>query len=182
MGDCERLAFSKVWSTVNSLRTKTSHNRRSGQRPGFTAIELVIVMTIAGIIAAFAIPNFNNATQNRMAMNARDSFVWLGNKARGRAIEMGTTWMLEVDPTTERAWIVKRNPTVAADTIQIVDYTTEYASTISTNANVKVSVCYNSRGYAWPCGAANPPVDITFSHARRNSIVRVKALGGMQRL
>src|SRR5262245_53490235 len=99
-------------SMVNTLRIKASHNPLSGQRPGFTAIELLIVMTIAGIIITFAIPSLNNAAQNRMAMNARDSFVWLGNKARGRAIEMGTTWMLEVDPATERAWIVKRNPTV----------------------------------------------------------------------
>jgi type II secretory pathway pseudopilin PulG len=146
-------------------------------------IELLIVITIAGIIATFAIPPFNNAQQNRMAQNARDSFVWLGNKAKSRAIEMGTTWMLEVDPATEKAWIVKRNPTVASDTLQIVDYPTQYASTISTRTNTLVRICYNSRGYAWPCtGGLGATEVITFTHALRTSRVSVMTLGQMQRL
>ncbi len=153
-------------------------------RPGFSMIEMVIVMIIAGIIAAFTIPSFNNAQQNRMAENARDSFVWLAAKARSRAIEMGTTWLLEIDPNTERAWIVKRNPTVAADTLQTVSYPTEYASTISTAANTVITLCFNSRGYAWACAGTSPGanVEITFTHAQRTSLVRVKPLGQVQRL
>ena len=97
---------------------------------------------------------------------------------------MGTTWLLEVNPATERAWIVRRNPTVAADTVQMVDFTTEFASTITTSTNATVTICFNSRGYAWACSGNSPAgnVDVTFSHAQRTSSARVKVLGQMQRL
>ena len=169
---------------VMSLQFRATRIRPSGRRPGFSMVEMVIAMVIAGIIASFAIPSFNNVQQNRMAMNARDSFMWMSNRARSRAIEMGTTWLLEVDPTTERAWIVRRNPTVASDTLQKVDFPTQYASTISTAANTLVTICYNSRGFAWACAAGSPgsAVDVTFTHARRNSVVRIRPLGQVTRL
>ena len=147
-------------------------------------IELVIVIVIMGIIVSFAVPNFNNTQRRRQAQNARDSYVWMGNRARSRAIEMGTTWLLEVDPATERAWIVRRNPSVAADTLQMVNFSTEHGTTITTSTNNTVSICFNSRGYAWSCAAGSPsaPVTVTFSHALRTSSARVKPLGQMQRL
>jgi prepilin-type N-terminal cleavage/methylation domain-containing protein len=167
-----------------SNRNPETRIRASSIRPGFSMVEMVIVIVIAGIIASFTIPSFNNTQRNRMAQNARDSFVWMGARARSRAIEMGTTFLLEVDPATERAWIVRRNPTVAADTLQMVDFTTEYASTITTSTNNTVTVCFNSRGYAWACAGTSPTsnVDVTFSHAQRIASARVKPLGQMQRL
>jgi type IV fimbrial biogenesis protein FimU len=166
------------------FRIPQSRSEASSNRPGFTMVEMVIVITIAGIIAAFAIPSFSNTQRNRNAQNARDSFVWLGAKARSRAIEMGTTWLLEISPATERAWIVKRNPTVASDTLEIVNYVTKYASTISTASNNVITLCFNSRGFAWSCSGNSPGsnVDITFTHAQRTAVARVKPLGQMQRL
>ena len=168
-----------------SIRIPETRIRASSIRPGFSMVEMVIVIVIAGIIASFAIPSFNNTQQNRMAQNARDSFVWMGARARSRAIEMGTTFLLEVDPATERAWIVRRNPSVAADTLQMVNFTTEYASTITTSTGNTISLCFNSRGYAWSCtGSQSPSANetVTFSHAQRTATARVKPLGQMQRL
>jgi prepilin-type N-terminal cleavage/methylation domain-containing protein len=157
----------------------------SGRRPGFSMIELAIVLVIAGIMASFTIPNFNQTARMRMAQNARDSFVWMGAQARSRAIEMGTTWLLEVDPISERAWIVRRNPTLATDTLKMVNFVTEFGATITTSTSNKVTLCFNSRGYAWPCNTTTSPtaaVNVTFSHAQRTATARVRPLGQMVRL
>jgi hypothetical protein len=73
---------------------------------------------------------------------------------------------------------------VASDTLQIVSYPSEYQTTISTAANTVITLCYNSRGYAWSCAGTSPAsnVDVTFTHAHRTSLVRVKPLGQVQRL
>ena len=87
--------------------------RFNGARPGFSLVEMGVVLFIAGIIIAWTIPGFTRMQRNRVAQNARDSFVWLANRARARAVETGTTQLLEIDPANSRAWIVKRNPTLA---------------------------------------------------------------------
>jgi prepilin-type N-terminal cleavage/methylation domain-containing protein len=163
---------------------RTGGRAFQGNRPGFSAIELVIVLVIGGILAAYAIPGFSGLQRNRAAQNARDSFVWLANRARARAIETGTTQLLEINPITDRAWIVKRNPTLATDTLQVVHYPTEYQATVSAGLSTVITLCYNPRGYAWDCAAGSPAadVDITFTNAGRNAIARVKPLGQVERI
>ena len=178
------LIFPNRIELLMNFRIPMARSLGSGRRPGFSMIELAIVLVITGIMAAFTIPNFNNTARNRMAQNARDNFVWMGARARSRAIEMGTTWLLELDPVSERAWIVRRNPTLATDTLRMVNFVTEFGATITTQTNNKVTLCFNSRGYAWSCAGTSPSgnVDVTFSHAQRTARARVRPLGQMQRL
>lgn len=169
------------------MKRKTSTHRQllRGSRAGFTVIEIGMVLVIAGILLGLAVPGFQKMQRNRAAQNARDSFVWLSNRARARAIETGTTQLLEINPPTDRAWIVRRGGTLANDTLQMVHYPTEYGSAVTTVANTKITVCYNPRGYAWECSPGNSPttdVNITFEHAARSAVARVKPLGQVERL
>ena len=153
-------------------------------RAGFTLIELMIVMIIAAVLMTYAIPSFTRMTKSRNAQNARDALVWMGTRARSRAIERGNVQMLQINPATERAWIVRRGGAAAADTLETLNFSDRYGSTVSTSANSRITVCYSPRGYAFDCGAESPDVntDITFTHVDKSAVARVKPLGQIERL
>jgi prepilin-type N-terminal cleavage/methylation domain-containing protein len=155
-------------------------------RAGFTLVELLIVIVIGAALMSYAIPSFTRMSSSRNAQNARDALVWMGSRARSRAIERGEAQLLEINPATERAWIVRRNTGVAlaSDTLEKVDFSSTHKTLISTAANTVITVCYSPRGYAFSCSANSPAanVDVTFTHAGKTAIARVKPLGQMERL
>lgn len=146
-------------------------------------LELMIVMIIAGVIATIALPRMGDLQARQGAQNARDALVWMAARARARAIERGTTQLLEIDPAADRAWIVRRNPTTPADTAQVVDFGAEFDATVSTATNAVITICYNTRGYAWACDAASPTADelVKFEAGRQSAVARVRPLGQIER-
>lgn len=158
--------------------------RQPAQHDGYTLIELLIVMVIAATLMTMAVPQFTRMLQAKNAQNARDNLVWMAARARARAVERGQTFLLEVDPATERAWIVRRNATVASDTVQTVDFSTEFNTTISTAANSVITVCYSPRGFAYSCSANSPAAntDVTFTHTDKTAVARIRVLGQITRL
>lgn len=180
--------MSVVEDAAMNRRTSGLTRYRPGRREGFTLIELAIVLIIAGILASFAVPSFQNVQKNKAAQNARDAFVWMAARARATAVERGTSYLLEVNPATERAWVVMRRTSglaQASDTIQTVNFSNEFNSTISTAANTTITLCYNTRAYAWRCNASQSPTgntDVTFTHGNKTAVARVKELGQIERL
>jgi prepilin-type N-terminal cleavage/methylation domain-containing protein len=165
----------------------SAQRRRSSIRDGFTIIELAVVLIIAGILAGIAVPNFTKMQRDKAAMNARDAFVWMANRAKATAVQMGTTYKLEIDPASDRAWVVLRRTSgaaTAADTIQKVYFQSEFGADVTTPTNSTRTLCYNPRAYAWNCGgnAITATTDITFTTAGRTSQARMKVLGQIERL
>lgn len=163
---------------IRDFATSAGSSRR---RAGFTLIELLIVILITGAILSFAIPNLTKTTATRYSRNARDAFVWGAQRARARAIQTGTTQLFELDPATERAWVVRRGST---DTLYTVNFQTEHESTVSTASNAVITVCFNPRGFATVSCNVNvgSNVDVTFTHGGYTSAARVKPLGQVERL
>jgi prepilin-type N-terminal cleavage/methylation domain-containing protein len=172
--------------TVKAMNRAKMRLMIGSPRAGFTLIELMIVMIIAAALMSVTIPSFTRLTSSRNAQNARDALVWMAARARGRAIERGQTFLLEIDPATERVWIVRRNTgaALATDTLEAVLFTGRHASTISTAANTRITVCYSPRGYAFSCSANSPGanVDVTFTHTDKSAVARIKPLGQIERI
>lgn len=100
---------------------------------GFTLLELIITVSIAGLLAAVAIPSFNKAiSSNRLTAQTND-FVTALNLARSEAIKRGRNvlltktginwedgWQVFVDMAADNAYnppvdfVLREYPTLAA--------------------------------------------------------------------
>jgi prepilin-type N-terminal cleavage/methylation domain-containing protein len=159
----------------------------ASRRAGFTLVELAIVLCIGGVLLTLAMPAFAGARANRTARNARDVLVWSAQQARSTAVKTGSVQLLQIDPATNRVWVVKRNPISAADTTLKVDFRSQYESRLSSTASGVITVCFSPRGYAfkWGSSCSTAPsngVDVVFTHGNRWATARLKPLGQVERI
>ncbi|MGQ0815926.1 MAG: pilus assembly FimT family protein [Gemmatimonadota bacterium] len=164
-----------------TAKTRNNCKTPPGRRGGFTLIELMIVLVIGAIGMSFAVPSFTRMTQTKNAQNARDNLVWMGMRARARAIERGQVWQLQIDPGTAKARVIQRGAASATDSVV---FSSEFGATVSTAGNAAITLCYSPRGYAFSCAVSSPTtdVDVTFTHNDKTAVARVRPLGQIERI
>jgi type II secretory pathway pseudopilin PulG len=139
---------------------------------GFTGIEMLIVVIIAGVLLAMALPALGRARARQGVLNARDALVTLAARARAVAIEKGDAASLRVDAITDRAWIEH-----AGSTIDAVDYSGEFDADVQiASGSGALCVRYNPRGLGISCGPALPDT-VTFTRGSHSARAVVQFLG-----
>lgn len=90
-----------------SLAARARHPwpRRPEQRPGFTLLELVLVMAILCIAMAMVAPSLRGFGRGRGAGDCAAQLVALGGWARTQAISRGVVYRLNLDPATRTYWL-----------------------------------------------------------------------------
>ncbi len=78
--------------------------KRSGET-GFTIIELVIVLVIAGILLFFALPTFQNVHFFSDPENALGKTIQLIDSLKRKAVTDNRDYMMHVDITAGRIWV-----------------------------------------------------------------------------
>lgn len=150
-----------------------------GTRPGsgFTLIELLITMTVAGILAAIAVPAFNNFVQNDRQVGQANSLVGSFNYARAEAIKQNIAGGITVCPSADGnscanttnwagGWIVTTDPTgVNAAPLQAIPALAG-STTLTPVGTTPAAVVFRSTGLV------NAPLTIRICDARGASAAR----------
>ncbi|MEX0605221.1 MAG: GspH/FimT family pseudopilin [Marinobacter sp.] len=76
-----------------------SYRNRSS---GFTLIEMMIVVVLIGIVAAYAVPSFTQLVERNRVSSTVNSMLGILNYARSEAIKAGQT--IDVTPLTGTDW------------------------------------------------------------------------------
>ena len=133
-------------------------------RRGFTAVELMVVVLIAGTLMGLAMPAFREYSNKREVMNARNAFVLASARARAAAVERGDVVVLMTRIYRDSVFVMSADMT---DTLEVIDFRNG-----ETRANILLDdtpapflLCYMPRGFAHPsCKHGNYlPVKIGFT-------------------
>jgi prepilin-type N-terminal cleavage/methylation domain-containing protein len=112
---------------------------------GFTAIEMVMVIVIAGILMAVAIPILRTSSPRTAVHGAADEVSRLYATARSASIQRGKTAWLLLDPSTSTVTVTaKKIGATGVDTIaKPDDLNSRYNVTFTTSAT---SLVFTPRG------------------------------------
>jgi prepilin-type N-terminal cleavage/methylation domain-containing protein len=84
---------------------------------GFTAIEILMVMIIIGVLAAFGIPRLRNSLEKQNVRSAKALFATLVATARGVAVSRGCPATLTM--TVDSAWVTACGVSPPAASVQV---------------------------------------------------------------
>ncbi len=74
------------------------------QASGFTLLELMVVIAIAGILMAMAVPSFNDMMRNNRLTTYSNELVTAINLARSEAVKRGVQVTIRRKSTTNSVW------------------------------------------------------------------------------
>lgn len=162
---------------MSSHSAVESRGRRTA-RPGFTIVELLFVMLIAGVLGALSIPQFSKYMSRRNVINASDAFRLSAARARAAAVERGDVVVLLVRPGQDSVLVMSADET---DTLEVLDFRAG-ETVVDLVAASALVICYVPRGYAHPgCGSPALPQDVKFIGARDTVLVKINGVGQVER-
>lgn len=129
-------------------------------RRGFTVIELMMVITLAGIMMLVGFPKLMNSLEHNDVRGARGKVVALFNRARASAIESNRHVTFRVNPTL--VVITQSVPGGGVDTVSIEDFSGAGVGLVTSASSIQI----DPRGLATSLGSSTATIALSKgSHA-----------------
>lgn len=125
---CLQMCLPKGWVGMSS-KTSRQFATSSRQQTGFSLIELIVVISVAAILATIAIPGFQSILAINDLNAAQENFVQLLKKGRGLAMSGGTIATITINGRTATLSVADNSSpstTVTASTRVTVDANATY--------------------------------------------------------
>ena len=142
------------------------------QSSGFTVIELMVAIVLAGILVQMAVKGFGMVSSQLAAREARSVFESMVARTRAQAIESGFTTALLADAAGDSVMILANGRIV--ETIRFQE-----RMGVDIQAPQQVTrLCMNPRGFASPgCNSFNTAVEMSFVSGAGAEKVKLLPLG-----
>ena len=173
--------FYRMSTDARVTRILPREGRRRSSDAGFSLIELLIVLTMIGALAAIAIPSLARSGQARLPSLALDKFVASHALARATAIRSGVMAELHIDASYGRFWV--EVDTTGAGNRDTVGLVRDVASEGVTLTSTRSLLCFDARGMPYTrktsagalCDAADATLSFTAGEHSRE--LTITALG-----
>ncbi len=141
-------------------------------RDGFTLIEMIMVIVVAGIMLAVAIPTFMRFSDRNALNSAAVAVSSLHARARISAIQRGRSTTLQLSPSTNQMWITSLKTTGSGtDTLGSVEnLNTRFGLTFTSTST---SITFTPRGVS----TATSATTIILSKGTKKDTLTITAAG-----
>ena len=147
-------------------------------RSGFTAIEMVIVVVLIGIIAMIGFPKISKTLDKTNVRSARDAVGTLAATARAAAIQRGCRSALHFTATPSVVWVTTACPTKVDTVSGVQDLQARFKVTMSASRD---SVQYDPRGLSMDGFASNTVARLTGRVTTNQDSVMINPIGKVVR-
>ncbi len=146
---------------------------------GFTLIEMLIVLTLMGVILAVSMPSMVTAYRQRATRGAVDRLAMAHGLARATAVRFGRVAELHIDAANARFWVeVDTSGTGIKDTVGLMNDLAGQVAMTSTRS----LLCFDLRGLTTTRGACEAgDALVQFSFAGRTDTLQTTGLGKVLR-
>ena len=119
-------------------------------RRGYTLTEMLIVVSVIGLVTLFALPKFNGLAERNRLQSARDELAAAIATARAAAVQKGRTATLFLSGNQMWVTVVTNNAGSTTTIVPVKSFSTLYNVSVSSKDAALTSITFDGRGFATP--------------------------------
>ena len=117
---------------------------------GYTLTEMLIVVSVMGLLTLFALPRFHGLAERNRLTSARDELAAAIATARAAAVQKGRTSTLFLSGNQMWVTVVTNNAGSTTTIVPVKSFSTLYNVSVAPKDAAMSSITFDMRGFATP--------------------------------